>query len=69
MMNERYIGKVMFEGYKTFDTLAEAEEFKKELGDRFISLTKCEYPDMGICKKIEFYVVEYDTPTVKLERR
>ena len=60
-MKEKYIGKLVFEGYKSFDTLEEAEAFSKKLGDgRCISITECVYPDL------KFYIVQYDTPTVRL---
>lgn len=61
-MEKKYIGKLVFEGYRSFDTLDEAEVFRKELGDRYLSTTECKYPD------ITFYIVQYDTPTVRLER-
>ena len=55
-MKELYVGILTFEGYKNFDTREEADEFVTELGDRFIRMTECRYPDLT------FYVVEYDTP-------
>lgn len=55
-MKEVYLGTLVFEGYKNFDTREEADEFVTELGDRFIRMTECRYPDLT------FYVVEYDTP-------
>lgn len=55
-MEELYLGVISFEGYKTFDTLEEARVFTNELGDRWICIRECRYPDMT------FYIVEYDTP-------
>ena len=55
-MEKKYVGEIVFEGYKSFDTLNEVNAFKKELGDRYLRTTKCVYPDKT------FYVVEYDTP-------
>ena len=53
-----YLGELVFEGYRNFDTREEADSFRKEIGDRFLRMTECRYPD------ITFYVVEYDTPKV-----
>lgn len=50
------LGTLIFEGYKSFDTLEEAKSFKRELGNRYLRTRKCVYPDMT------FYIVEYDTP-------
>ena len=61
-MKEKYIGKIVFEGRKSFDTLAEANAFAEELGDRYIQTIECVYPDMT------FYIVEYDTPGGHLEK-
>lgn len=55
-MKELYLGILTFEGYKSFDTREEADGFVTELGDRFIRMTECRYPDLT------FYIVEYDTP-------
>ena len=59
-MKEVYIGTIVFEGFKSFDTFEEAMAFKEELGDRYLRTRKCIYPDLT------FYVVEYDTPCAKL---
>ena len=55
-MQEVNLGVLTFEGYANFDTRKEADEFVRELGDRFIRMTECRYPDLT------FYIVEYDTP-------
>lgn len=55
-MKEINIGILTFEGYKSFDTREEADEFVTELGDRFVRMTECKYPDLT------FYIVEYDKP-------
>lgn len=62
MIKEINLGTLVFEGYKSFDTLKEAETFKKELGNRYRCIKKCVYPD------ITFYIVEYDTPTAYFKR-
>jgi hypothetical protein len=55
-MKEVYIGKIIFEGRRSFDTIEEADVFIKELGNRYLRTIECIYPDM------KFYIVEYDTP-------
>ena len=55
-MKEVNLGILTFEGYKSFDTREEADKFTTELGDRFIRIIECKYPDLT------FYIVEYDTP-------
>lgn len=55
-MKEVNLGILTFKGYKKFDTREEADEFVTELGNRFIRMTECKYPDLI------FYIVEYDKP-------
>lgn len=51
---ENYVGEITFKGRKSFDTLEEANEYKKKLGNRFKTCYKLEYSDFT------FFVVEYD---------
>lgn len=61
-MKEKYIGKIVFEGRKSFNSLDEARVFKEKLGDRYLRTIKYVYPD------VTFYIVEYDTPGGHLEK-
>ena len=61
-MEKRYIGKIVFEGRKSFDTLKEANAFMEELGNRYLQTIECVYPD------VTFYIVEYDTPGGYIEK-
>ena len=45
---------IKFKGKKSFDTYEKAEEFRKELGDKYLRTFKCTYPDA------EFYIVEFN---------
>ena len=53
-MKDIYIGEIVFKGKRSFDTIAEAKAFRRELGDSYRRTWKCEYPDM------EFYIVEFE---------
>lgn len=44
---------IEFKGKRSFDTLEEAKAFAKELGDRYLRIYRCRYPDL------EFYIVEF----------
>lgn len=58
----KFIGEIEISGIKSFETLEEAENFKKTLGDRYRRMYKEVYPEF------ELYFVCYDELKAELKK-